>query len=54
MPAWNLNLITTVSVRTTPTHHFYDTSIATAALGIQPSDLLSDLKSMGYFLKTWQ
>lgn len=51
MPAWNLNLRTSVSVRTTPTHHFYDTSIATAALGIQPSDLLGDLKSFGYFFE---
>ena len=51
MPAWNLNLRTAVSVRTAPTHHFYDTSIATSALGIQPSDLLSDLKSMGYFFE---
>lgn len=51
MPAWNLNLRTTVSVRTTPTHHFYDTSIATSALGIQPSDLLADLKSFGYFFE---
>lgn len=51
MPAWNLNLRTTVSVRTTPTHHFYDTSIATAALGIEPADLLRDLKSFGYFFE---
>lgn len=51
MPAWNLNLRSTVSVRTSPTHHFIDTSIATAALGIGPSDLLNDLNSFGFFFE---
>ena len=45
MPAWNLNLRTSVAVRSSPTHHFIDTSIATAALGIKPADLLNDLNS---------
>lgn len=51
MPAWNLNLRTSVSVRAAPTHHFVDPSIAIAALGIQPADLLTDLKSFGYFFE---
>ena len=51
MPAWNLNLRTSVSVRTAPTHHFVDTSIAIAALGIKPSDLLNDLSSFGFFFE---
>lgn len=51
MPAWNLNLRTSVTVRTAPTHHFVDTSIATAALGIKPADLLNDLKSFGFFFE---
>ena len=51
LPAWNLNLRTSVSVRTAPTHHFIDTSIATASLGINPGDLLGDLKSFGYFFE---
>lgn len=51
MPAWNLNLRTSVSVRSAPTHHFVDTSIATAALGITPSDLLGDLNSFGFFFE---
>ena len=51
MPAWNLNLRTSVAVRTAPTHHFVDTSIATAALGIKPADLLNDLKSFGFFFE---
>lgn len=51
MPAWNQNLRTSVAVRSAPTHHFYDTSIATAALGIRPADLLKDLESLGLFFE---
>ena len=51
MPAWNLNLKTSVSVRSAPTHHFIDTSIATAVLGIKPADLLNDLNSFGFFFE---
>ena len=51
MPAWNLNLRTSVAVRNAPTHHFVDTSIATSALGIKPDDLLADLKSFGFFFE---
>jgi len=51
MPSWNQNLRSSVSVRTTPTHHFVDTSIATASLGIKPTDLMNDLKSFGFFFE---
>jgi len=51
MPSWNQNLRSTVSVRTTPTHHFVDTSIATTSLGIKPTDLMNDLKSFGFFFE---
>lgn len=51
IPAWNLNLRTSVAVRTAPTHHFIDTSIATSALGIKPADLMNDLKSFGFFFE---
>ena len=51
MPAWNLNLRTSVAVRSAPTHHFVDTSIATSALGIKPADLLDDLRSFGFFFE---
>lgn len=51
MPAWNLNLRTTVAVRTSPTHHFIDTSMATCSLGIRPADLLNDIHSFGYFFE---
>ena len=51
MPAWNFNLRTSVAVRTAPTHHFIDTSIALASLGINPEDLINDMKSFGYFFE---
>lgn len=51
MPSWNLNLRSTVAVRNAPTHHFFDTSIATASLGIMPTDLLNDLNSFGFFFE---
>ena len=51
LPAWNLNLRTSVAVRTAPTHHFIDTSVADAALRINPADLINDLKSFGYFFE---
>ncbi len=51
MPSWNLNLRSSVSVRVAPTHHFVDTSIATSALGITPSDLLNDMNSFGLFFE---
>jgi len=51
MPAWIVKLKTSVGIRTTPTHHFFDTSIALAALEITPAGLLLDLKSMGMFFE---
>lgn len=51
MPAWNLNLRSSVAVRTTPTHHFVDTSIATAALRINPADLMNDIRLFGFFFE---
>ena len=51
MPAWNLNLRSSVSVRVAPTHHFVDTSVATSSLGITPADLLNDLNSFGFFFE---
>ena len=51
LPAWNMNLRTSVAVRTAPTHHFIDTSIAAAALRINPTDLINDMRSFGYFFE---
>ena len=51
LPAWNLNLRSSAVVRSAPTHHFFDPSIATSALGISPKDLLRDMHSFGLFFK---
>ncbi|MFU0515756.1 ATP-binding protein [Gardnerella vaginalis] len=50
-PAWNPNLRSKASIRTTDTRYFSDPSIATAALGIGPKDLLGDLKTMGFLFE---
>lgn len=50
-PAWNPNLRSRTSIRTTDTRYFQDPSIATAALGIGPEDLLDDLKTMGFLFE---
>jgi len=46
-PAWNPNLRSKSAIRTTDTRYYADPSIATAALGIGPDDLLNDLDTMG-------
>lgn len=50
-PAWNPNLRSKTSIRTTDTRYFSDPSIATAALGVGPKDLLADLKTMGFLFE---
>lgn len=45
--AWNPNLRAKEDVRTSPTRHFVDPSIATAALGAGPGDLMGDLNTFG-------
>lgn len=47
LEAWNPNLRSKAAVRTTPTRHFVDPSIATAALGAGPQDLMNDLNTFG-------
>ncbi len=49
--AWNPDIRSKSAIRTTPTRHFVDTSIAAAVLGISPSDLLNDLHSFGLFFE---
>lgn len=51
MPAWNPNLRSKTAIRTTDTRYFVDPSIATAALGLGPTDLINDLNSMGFFFE---
>lgn len=50
-PAWNPNLRSKTSIRTTETRYFSDPSIATAALGIGPKDLIADLETMGFLFE---
>lgn len=51
MEAWNPNIRSKTSIRSTPTRHFVDTSIACRALGISPEDLKQDLESFGLFFE---
>ena len=46
-PAWNPNLRSKTAIRTSDTRYFVDPSIAVAALGIGPKDLINDLELMG-------
>lgn len=52
MPAWNPNLRSKTAIRTADTRYFVDPSIATASLGIGPSDLVNNLNTMGFFFET--
>ncbi len=49
--AWNPNFRSKTSIRSTPTRHFTDTSIACRALSISPNDLKNDLKTFGLFFE---
>ena len=51
LQAWNPNIRSKTSIRTTPTRHFIDTSIACRALQIGPDDLTDDLESFGLFFE---
>ncbi len=51
MRAWNPNIRSKTSIRSTPTRHFVDTSIACRALGVSPKDLMGDLESFGLFFE---
>ncbi len=52
MPAWNPNLRSKTAIRTSDTRYFVDPSIAAAALGIGPDDLIADLKTFGLLFET--
>lgn len=52
MPAWNPNLRSKTAIRSSDTRYYVDPSIAAAALGIGPSDLLNDLKTFGFLFET--
>ena len=50
--AWNPNLRSKTAIRTSDTRYFIDPSIATAALGIGPKDLINDLNTFGLMFET--
>jgi len=52
MPAWNPNLRSKTAIRTADTRYFVDPSIAAAALGIGPNDLIADLKTFGFLFES--
>lgn len=52
MPAWNPNLRSKTAIRSTDTRYFVDPSIATAALGLGPDDLMNDLETFGLLFET--
>lgn len=52
MPAWNPNLRSKTAIRSSDTRYYIDPSIAVAALGIGPNDLINDLKTFGFLFET--
>lgn len=52
MPAWNPNLRSKTAIRTSYTRYFVDPSIAIAALGVGPKDLLNNLLDFGFYYET--
>ena len=52
MAAWNPNLRSKTAIRTSDTRYFNDPSIAAAALGVSPADLVRDLNTMGLMFET--
>ena len=50
--AWNPNLRSKSAIRTSDTRYFTDPSIAVAALGVGPKDLMNDPNTMGLFFET--
>lgn len=51
-PAWNPNLRSKTAIRTSDTRYFIDPSIAIAALGFGPKDLIKDLNTFGLIFET--
>jgi predicted AAA+ superfamily ATPase len=51
-PAWNTHLRSSHQLRSTPTRHFVDPSLAVAALGANPKSLLQDLNYFGFLFES--
>lgn len=52
MEAWTPALRSKSAVRTSDTHYFTDPSIATAALGLGPGNLMKDVRAYGFFFES--
>lgn len=52
MPAWNPNLRSKTAIRSSDTRYYIDPSIAVAALGLGPDDLINDLHTFGFLFET--
>lgn len=52
MTAWNPNLRSKTAIRTSDTRYYVDPSIAAAALGLGPKNLLQDLNTFGLLFET--
>ena len=52
MRAWCPNLRCKTPLRTTDTRYYTDPSIAAAAMGLGPGDLMNDLSTFGFFFET--
>lgn len=52
VPAWSPNIRSKGSIRSTPKKEFIDPSIAVAALGLSPQNLMDDLNTFGFIFET--
>ena len=52
MEAWNPNLRSKTAIRTSDNRYFVDPSLAAAALGMGPNDLMNDLNTFGLLFET--
>lgn len=50
--AWNPNIRSKTAIRTSDTRYYTDPSIATAALGLGPKDLIKDMNTFGLLFET--
>ena len=51
-PAWSTHLRSRHALRSAPTRHFVDPSLAAAALGATPATLLKDLNTLGLLFES--
>jgi predicted AAA+ superfamily ATPase len=52
IPAWSPKLRSKTTIRTSDKRQFVDPSIAAAALGASPNDLIKDLKTFGFLFES--